>query len=49
MLGFFFGFFCSGFFKKPRDMSVQVFFCLFVYLFLSVNDNLSEPIKKKKK
>lgn len=37
-------FFYFGFLKKLIDLSVQVFF---VCLFISVNDNLTEPIKKK--
>lgn len=39
--------FFFGFLKKLIDLCVQVFviFCLFI----SVNDNLTDPIKKKNK
>lgn len=38
-------FFLFGFLKKLIDMSVQVL-VIFVCLFISVIDNLTEPIKK---
>lgn len=42
----FFVFFSFSFLKKLIDLSVQVL-VIFVCLFISVDDNLTEPIKKK--
>lgn len=43
---FYFYFFLFGFLKKLIDLYVQCWL-FFVCLFIFVNDNLTEPIKKK--